>query len=273
MPSSRYYRYPILDAELKKKSRKKIFAGIFGLFILGALLWAVYFSPVFEIRNISINHPDKITPEDAAQIVNDLKLYSRIRFIYDLVPSLQKNLILISKKRLIQNLSTSFPEIRDLEVRKKFFHTLSIEFNMREQVGIWCATENCYYIDTDGVIFMPASESEGSLVMKIQDMKNPEADLGQTVLRSDLLKFLIGFRDKLSETEKVSVVFYKLNGEPALVEAVTGQGWSLYMEPAKAPDNLIKTVTAALNEAIKSNRSRLEYIDLRIPDRIFYKLK
>src|SRR3989338_5145562 len=274
MPSSRYYRYPILDQEAKKKSRKKIFAGIFGLFILSALLWAVYFSPVFEIRNISINHPDKITAEEAAQIVNDLKLYSKIKFMYGLAPMLQKNLILVSKKRLAQNLSVSFPEIRDVVIRKKFFHTLSIEFNMREQVGIWCAAQSrCYYIDADGIIFMPASESEGSLVLKIQDMKNPQVDLGQTVLRRDLLKFLADFRDKLSETEKISVTLYKLNGQTAPIEAITGQNWSIYMESAKTPDSLLKTLVATLDEAIKSKRFRLEYIDLRIPDRIFYKLK
>lgn len=274
MPSSRYYRYPILDQEAKKKSRRKKFAGIFGLLILSALLWAVYFSPIFEIRNISINHQDKITAEEAAQIVSDLKLYSKLKFLYDFAPTLQKNLFAIPKIKLAQNLTASFPEIRDLVISKIFFHTLSIEFNVRTQVGIWCAAEeHCYYIDSDGVIFMPAPESEGSLILKIRDLKNPEADLGQTVLRSDLLKFLTGFRDKLSEIEKVSVVLYKLNGDRASVEAITGQGWSLYMEPAKAPDNLVKIATAALDEAIKSKRSRLEYIDLRIPDRIFYKLR
>ena len=120
---------------------------------------------------------------------------------------------------------------------------------------------------------MPAPASEGSLILKIQDIKNPEADLGQTVLRPDLLKFLTDFRNKLLEIEKVSVALYKLNGDRASIEAVTGQGWSLFMEPAMTPDNLIKTVTAALGEAIKSKRSQLEYIDLRIPDRIFYKLR
>lgn len=274
MPSSRYYRYPIFDQEAKKKSRKKILAGIFGVLVLGALLWAAYFSPVFEIRNISINRPDKITAEEAAQIVNDLKLYSKLKFLYEFAPTLQKNLFAIPKAKLAQNLTASFPEIRDLTINKKFFHTLSIEFNTREQVGIWCATqENCYYIDADGVIFMPAPASEGSLILKIQDMKNPEADLGQTVLSPELLKFLSDFWQKLAETEKATVALYKLNGDRASVEAVTGEGWSFFMEPAKTPDNLLKALIATLNEAIKSKRSQLEYIDLRISDRIFYKLK
>lgn len=274
MPSSRYYRYPILDQEAKKKSRKNIFVSVFCLLIFGILSWAVYLSPIFEIRKITINHPDKITAEEAAQIVSDLKLYSKIKFLYDFAPTLQKNLFAIPKTKLAQNLTASFPEIRDLVIRKKFFHTLSIEFNVREQVGIWCATqENCYYIDADGVIFMPAPASEGSLILKIQDMKNPEADLGQTVLRPDLLKFLTDFRDKLSEIEKVSVVLYKLNGDRASIEAVTGEGWSFFMGPAKTPVNLLKALTATLDEAVKSKRANLEYIDLRIPDRIFYKLK
>ena len=61
--------------------------------------------------------------------------------------------------------------------------------------------------------------------------------------------------------------------ENSYLEAITNHGWAIYLDQNQDPVLEAENLFTILNEAIKTNDSKLEYVDLRIPSRIFYKLK
>jgi hypothetical protein len=57
------------------------------------------------------------------------------------------------------------------------------------------------------------------------------------------------------------------------LEILTPEGWLIYLDITHPADIQIDALKRVLQEEIKENRSRLEYIDLRVPNRAYYKLK
>ncbi|NCO25056.1 hypothetical protein GW901_00830, partial [Candidatus Parcubacteria bacterium] len=57
------------------------------------------------------------------------------------------------------------------------------------------------------------------------------------------------------------------------LEAITDRGWSIYLDQNQDPVLEANNLFTILNEVIKNKASNLEYIDLRIPSRVFYKMR
>ncbi len=130
----------------------------------------------------------------------------------------------------------------------------------------------CFYFDEDGIIFKEAPVSEGSLILKINDNNKVGVSLGDQVLSSGQLNFIMGFNNKIGDNNRFKIIEFKIKSAPDL-EAVTSGGWSIYLDHSQNPSVAAGNLLIILDEAVKNKVSNLEYIDLRIPTRVFYKLR
>ncbi len=55
------------------------------------------------------------------------------------------------------------------------------------------------------------------------------------------------------------------------LRGTTSLGWQVYFNPAYSIDSQIKALETILDEQIKGDYKSLEYIDLRIEGRVYYK--
>ncbi len=270
MPSSRYYRLKTVKSEEKTKKREMIiFWSFFGIAFF-SIAWSFLMSPFFKITEIKL-------PENNFITGNDIK-----RLISSSIPlNLGENLILLPKNKIKSDLTAAFPAITNIDIKKELFHDLIINFEKRIQIGIWCHPvggrpegDNCYYIDKEGVIFKEAPLTEGALILKIKDFEKKEISLGDQVLNNDRLKFITEFNNKIVEKNRFKIMEFKIRfSENFDLEAVTDRGWSIYLDQKQDPALEANNLFTILSEAIKTNDTKLEYVDLRIPSRIFYKLK
>ena len=153
------------------------------------------------------------------------------------------------------------------------FHTLTINFDKRIQIGIWCHNKSCYYFDKNGVAFANTPETEGSLILKIEDLSKNDVLLGDKVLGDNQINFIINFSNKVAENNKFKILEFKIKPNSSVnLEAVTDKNWSIYLDEKQDPAAAVNNLLSILEEAVK-NTGNLEYIDLRIPSRVFYKLK
>lgn len=264
MPSSRYYRFKTLTSKERVKKREIMF---FGLFFAGAflfILWSFFFSPFFKITEIKLPENDLITNNDIHKLItNSAPL------------NLGENLFILSKKHIKADLAAAFPVLTDINIKKELFHGLVINFEKRIQIGIWCQlADDCYYFDKEGIIFKEAPQTEGALILKIKDLKKKDVSLGDQVLNNDQLKFITEFNNKIIENNQLKIIEFKIRPEPNIdLKAVTDYGWPIYLDQNQNPVSEANNLFTILNEVIKNKVLNLEYIDLRIPSRIFYKLK
>lgn len=271
MPSSRYYRFKMTSREEKVKKLKTLFfsIGICCLFLV--IIWAIFLSPIFKIKNIDIISDNMYLNRD--DILKTISYIAPLGFF-------KENLLILPKSNLKFELSSNFPAITDIIIKKKLFNTLVVNFKKRIPVGILChpngdqlQSDSCYYFDKEGIVFASAPQTEGSLILKITDLSKNEILLGAKVLDNSRINFITIFRDTLNEIDKFKILEFRINPNSSVdFEAITDTGWLIYLDNTQDPKITVNNLLTILDEAVKNMRN-LKYIDLRIPSRIFYKLK
>lgn len=239
------------------------------LTVILTVFWLIFMSSFFSIQNINFSDNTVLNRDETLNIISNIAPFG-----------LSENLLILSKSRLKSELAAAFPSITDITIRKKLFHTVIIDFAKRIQVGIWCHPaadhpqgNNCHYFDKDGVAFAETPETEGSLILKIEDLSKNNILLGDKVLDNNQINFIIAFNNKILENNKFKILEFKIKPSPSVdLEAVTNKNWSIYLDEKQDPAVAVNNLLSILEEAVK-NTENLEYVDLRIPSRVFYKLK
>ena len=262
MPSSRYYRFKTISKEEKIKKIKILFFLFFLLSIILTVLWLIFLSSFLKIQNINISDNTVLNRDDILNIIANSAPFG-----------LSENLLILSKSQLKSGLAAVFPSITDITIKKKLFHTVIVGFYKRIQIGIWCGNMGCYYFDKTGVAFAKTPETEGSLILKIEDLSKNDILLGDKVLDNNLINFIIAFNAKISENNKFKILEFKIKPSYSVdLEAVTDKNWSIYIDEKQDPVMAVNNLLSILEEAVK-NTGNLEYVDLRIPSRVFYKMR
>ena len=269
MPSSRYYRFKSHSSKERAEKRKTIL--LWFVFVAGFIfiVWSFFVSPFFKITEIKLPENNIVTANDIRKIMTDTPL------------NLGENLFILSKSRIKAELTAAFPAITGINVEKELFNGLIVSFEKRIPAGIWCHPsgghpkgDDCYYFDKEGIIFKEAPITEGGLILKIQDSGNKEISLGDKAINTELLKFIMDFNNKLLDDGQIKAIEFDIGPSADFdLKAVTAHGWLIYLDLKQDPALAANNLFTILSEVIKNKISSLEYIDLRIPTRIFYKLK
>ena len=257
MPSSRYYKFKTENQKERMKRFKILFFVFSSSVVILAAVWLIFISLLFKITNVEILENGY---SDGASSI------------------LGSNLLILSKSRLKSELSTVFPDVTNIEITKKLFHTIKIDFQKRAQIGVWChpmggqpQADHCFYFDKEGVIFKEAPQTEGGLIFKVIDISKDKAALGDKVLDNNKISFIIAFSRKINENNKFKILEFKIKPKPSIdLEAVTDRNWSIYLDENQEPATTANNLITILEEVVKKTEN-LEYVDLRIPGRIFYK--
>lgn len=270
---------------IKKKKKKKgsfkkfVFLGLF-FCLAGAVVYFLIWSPFFWVEEIKISAEKEPMHYSFAEIEEIAKRGLENNFFY-FIP--RKSIVFVSAEEIEKNILERFPEIRLVDVSKKAPSVLEIKIEEREGAGIWCrvkddedaSIEDCFKIDRDGVIFRESPLISGNLVLNIYSAKNSSAKIKDEVVPSKVMNFILIAKEELSKIKTAERNFPAVvNFEFVSVEelkAKTVQGWWIYFNPAVPANLQIDTLVTTIDNEIKENLSSLEYIDLRIEGRVYYK--
>lgn len=268
------------------KFRKIVLIFTWVLFLILALSYVLFFSPIFEIKEIKISGDYTIEDEEIYNTLNDI-LDKKILIFFD-----HNNIFLIQKNSLFKTLNKNFPQILSIKMNKNIINkTLVLNIMERREVGIYCEgkfaplepQENestaleysqgeCYYIDVNGVIFEKAPQTSGTLILVIKDLSLIDAKIGESIIGPELLTELINLRIYLSDQLSLKVVDFVIDSNILKeIRINTNEGWYLLLDPSRSLLEQAEDLRLALDEKIKDERSNLKYIDLRIENRVYYK--
>jgi hypothetical protein len=144
-------------------------------------------------------------------------------------------------------------------------------------MGFWClAPENsCLLFDADGMLFEELDRPEGSGGLMIEDRSGRALALGDRAASPEWIAYMKVLADALAPDVWIKQYVVETESFAAgYLRAQTGTGWDVLLNvgPAAAKTQA-ENLKNLLEKEIGKNASHLEYIDLRVPGRAYYKLK
>jgi len=254
----------------RKMRRKRIRGLIFAICLLFLIsLGVFFFLPKLKIKRIEVSGNKEISLGK----IKDILSY--------------KNIFLATEERIKADMLKEFPQISELIVSRNLFEReIKISIKEREEFGIVCQIEkpasptevgadkikNCFYIDREGIIFKEAPQTSGSLVILIKDYSNRDYKIGEKIFDTGLISFISEIKDKLLDDIDLRVVDFNISSFPSEdLKVVTNEGWYILFNLQKETADQLTALKAVLDEKIKDARKNLQYVDLRIENRVYYK--
>ncbi len=288
-----------IDERERRKRRRflkfKIYAVVF-LFsiLLVGVAYVIIYSQLFQIKNIIQVNGD-LTPADADQLIGNLKNF----FVSQskIAGFLGSDNILIWNKEILAKFPKA-PEIAELTIEKDYFkREIKINVKKREKFGVWCVTaqkyaeftqnnaevprdsessqresaEQCSWFDKKGVIFAETPQLEGQLINRVEDFSSRTLELGDLVLEEKFLPNLIKIFDVLDKSglKIKSLRLEDLQFQEIIADSLSDSLPKIYFSLRFDPTSNLVAV-----ESLKSfGLEKIEYVDLRVENRAYYKIK
>lgn len=227
----------------------------FGIIILGGFIYLFLFSGLFDVKGFEING---YTYSDT---VREIATGERDRNIFS------KNIILFNTAGLSETLSGD-SRIQKVKISKKWPNIILINITESTPSLIWSTAGEDYLVDGRGVV-MGLKKNEN--LPQVSDAANIKVKPGDRVASPTFIKFINditgGF--EASTGAKVSrITIFDLLTD---VHILSSDGWTVYLDATKNSEAQLKNLAKVLTEARKDTRKKLEYVDMRLDTKIFYK--
>ena len=290
----------------KKKMSFKIiiFIGLFFCFLAGLIYFSIW-SSVLQIKKIEVKSEKNPTYYQNDQIVKiaEKKIAEKIS---NIIP--QNNIILAPLNEIKNVILEDFPEIKQVNIYRNLTDIgLVIEIEERENIGIWCkykeiekilepistSTEEnieddetvekiiekrvgeCFQIDKDGVIYKKSLLVKSSSVLNIFSSRDQSAKIRDTIIPLEIIDFILEIKEESKNIKTDNMLSVLISDFDFIsiedLRGTTSLGWQVYFDPTHSVNSQIEALEIVLNQQIKENYKNLDYVDLRIEGKIYYK--
>ncbi len=290
--------HTLKSARLKERRRKVIIGrAVLALFGAGGL-WGLIFwftgLPVFTIKTIEVEGTVSVSPSD---IASSTEKFMTGRYWFT-VP--RANVLFYPKKTILEDILKAYPRVENAEVRFRNFHTLHITITEREAAALWCRVlavrkvylgeqwDDCFLMDKNGFIFdrfEPSEQSSPDVMkfmtpshfpayIKFYDRLSGASPVGETYLSARQFQSLLLFARNLEELE-VTVSAFRERPDQDLDTELVGGG-RLVISPEPEVASLVSNLRSIISEPNfggVEGLSKLDYIDMRFGNKVFYLLK
>lgn len=252
----------------------RVFFYLLGIIFLGTIIYLLFFSMFLSINSVEVGNTEKV---DAKQIKMAFEEKISGKFLWSIS---KDNLLLINENSLKKYLMNKFNRIEDVEIQKKFPDKIMIFIKEKQFKLIFLTGGKQYLIDENGKAWskgdfnLEENEENNLAILKNESDKAPES--GNNVLKTDFMDYIMKIKEGVQSDAGIELSnnFYspRLISRDLYVE--TKNGWKIYFNQDIDVQKSIEILKSVLFENIKKEDiSNLEYLDLRINNKVYYKLK
>ena len=260
------------ELKLKKhrqRLKKVVVVLVVAIAILAGIFYLAFFAKLLDIRSVIIEGNKRITASDLEATANDW-LDSRFFWI-----KIRYNFLLarLNVETLAGELNGKFVDVDSISFSWPSIHELKISVSERKSAGIWCVIKQnkCFYFDGKGVVYAETGQSSGFLLTMISDYSEREVNLGEIVVEVKMLDAILKAKESL---KKIGIEITEIN-IPAAGKTEFGVttpfGWRILLDNSTGIISQINAMGQVFDKLSPEEKSKLQYFDLRIQDRIYYK--
>ena len=191
----------------------------------------------------------------------------------------RSSILAASSAGIADGIKKEFPAIKNISVQKRFPDSLDIAVDERNFWGIFCndlagsASSTCVMIDESGYAYAESPEPKGSLILKVRS-DDAGVSVGDFAVRPETMDRIRILAQKLPEAAGVWAEDFELRQDaPRDIRAAMAGGFHIFLRTDTDLANAMRVLKKVLDEEIGDRRSKLDYIDLRFGNKVFYKLR
>jgi cell division septal protein FtsQ len=260
------------DPEKKRPIGRLVYYFLLLLFF-AVVIYILFFSQFLNVQALALQGTNELSHEEVLEKINSSYQGKYLGFLP------KNNIILISKEKIKKNLLSDFPKIKNVAIKKIFPSSLDIHVEERSSLILWCSGGPCYIIDEKGYAFtavpLDVPEVVENNLIKLVDTSARPISVGQKIIEENYVNFLLELREKLRNTDIGIGEEWKT---PSLVaeevEIPAASGWRIYFSGKLSLEKSLRTLKTFLEEEVPAEkREKLEYVDLRVENKVYYMLK
>lgn len=247
------------------------------LFILLAfgVVYFLFFSEWLQINSVLVEG-NKIIDKKLVLDAAEPYLHKKAFFVF---PS--NNYFFVPTSQIEKEIKNNFKRVSEVEVKRSFPNTVAIKIVEKKAVILFCSNEGCVWVDEEGVAYNKSSYSEAlaesSEVVIVQDNSHSNLPVGELVTDPTNVEFANNlwrfFPDKIGK--ELDILSTPLPSAQE-IRAHTKEGWTVYLDMTLDLTKNLDLLSRVLNQELREKEGGttcLDYIDLRVVDRVFYKMK
>lgn len=274
---------------LKKDFFKLTPSKIVNIILILAIIFSVYFflfSNFYSITNIEVAGNHIISTDDILDIAdNYLAQNSLLVFKH-------RNIFICSKNELRRRIN-EYILLNELKIDKILPNTIRITLSEKDAALKWVSGDQSYLVDKNGIIIKrfykltipkiyQLSEIKNEVekgseenFLKIINQANENVNLGQKIFNKEDVDFIFKLQEKLGQLDYLKFKDISVpNNLPKYLIVNTEAGYILQFNLSQPVEEQISRLELLVREKIgKENMHRLEYIDLRLGESVYYKFK
>lgn len=233
-----------------------ILAGI--IIVVSGLIYLLFFSRIFDIREISFNGLDTVS-SDVFRGKIDEKLNQNI---LKYLPR-RNNLFFAKTDKLENEFASAYPVFKSVNVQRKLLHGLVLNFLERKPVGIWCFKDGCSYFDEDKILWGQPAKSSGFIFLTIEDQRERENRQVDEEFFKPIMKVA---KNMVGDIKTITIPKDSFNE----FRVYTADYYIIFTTEFDI-QNQMDTLKIFMNEKDKDPDFHPLYIDQRIEGRVYYK--
>ena len=259
----------------KRLILKAVFVAIIFMAVFAGIV-AFFRMPYLQVEKIEVEGNSLVDGDGLIEKVKE-KLEGKY---FGLFP--KTNIFIIPKSKILGETPQEIRRIKNITLEKKYFGAIALKIEERSNSALYCKTENCAYADENGFIFEKAPYFSGTVFLKLIDQRSSEKTLARP---ADGVEDFIG-SNLIDESEFKKILEFaglavKIgNGTTEVIlkneniyEFYTKEGWKIILNDKNEPKSAYLNLVTALDANIKDKRTKLDYIDLRLGNKIYFKYR
>lgn len=260
-----------------RRQKLRALAVLFLLVIIGAMLWGVSqlsYSSKLAINSVSIVGTKNV-PAPLVRAYVETKIHDGV---YSLLS--HENIFLYPRAGIEKSISEYFPRIRTAQISREglLAQAITVTIAERQPIALWCSGDissfrgltDCYFMDNGGFVFAPVATSAlDSYLVFGGSLSARSSPIGQTFLPAHI-SGVLELQALLKKAGYAPVGIYAENEQDFSIQFK--EGFTLRALFDSDANTLVQDLQLAFSsDSLKGKENRLEYIDLRFGNRLYYK--
>ena len=272
-----------LRSKKLRKKKKKVLQWKLGVFCL--LILAIIFGCIYVLRLNYLQIQEVYVEGEytslSTRVSEDVGSVLEGKYLW-LIP--KTNIFLYPKSNIEDALSLNYPEIEKYSIELDIFHTktLKITVKERQEIGVWCRyvseKEECYFIDNSGYVFEKSPNYSDGVLMKYSGRIQGEPLGAQYVPRETFQKIISFVNAVNAKSDAYMLRITGLNFEKdSNLTFRLQNGGSLFVDLNTGLTQTFENVSILLSQDSFlyeiEDGSFIDYVDARLPGKVFYKVQ